>query len=586
MQPCPVTVIDHMRHFRFSHLQLIALVLLALLLPFELKTPIGSLGPIVITNVEALLYAVIVLWIIGVIRARRIHWTLAHSAVLAWLIVQFLAAILAPLEREAAIKFALRSTGGALLFFSAAEWIRSERRAGVLMTALAIGAVVSALAGWLEAESSAAQDALLIFKTQATLVGGQLRASGTFQYANTAARYWEAVLPILIVVGMWWSIVRVQRRWIWLALVAGLIMIEAIILSSSRAALVSTALALLILIAIDRASSIRSGVGKPAALAMIALLCLIGVELFVNPLLATRLRSENDDSWFQAAIQPAQIDLTAAAGAPITQTVMITNTSVRTWPAAGARPVYLSYHWIQSATRRVLILDGARTRLPRDLTPGEGVTVVANVEMPSQQGTLILQWDMVQEDVTWFGERGSPVAEVNVAVTPAQVMGEHALTPTPSQLDSTSSPPRSELWRAAMKMWLAYPLLGVGPDNFRHVYGTYLGQTSFDDRITANSWYAELLSTTGIVGFIAGMFAVVAVVIVVRRRWQLLTTRSARVLALGLSVALLTFFIHGFVDYFMEFTSTYGLFWLIAGLLIGLLAGTDHDEVARPIDRV
>src|SRR5512143_4106260 len=104
MQPGFVTVIDHMRRLHFSQLQLIALALLALLLPFELKTPIGSLGPIVITDIEALLYFVIVLWIIGVIRTRRIHWTIAHSAVLVWLIVQFLATIFAPVERESALK--------------------------------------------------------------------------------------------------------------------------------------------------------------------------------------------------------------------------------------------------------------------------------------------------------------------------------------------------------------------------------------------------------------------------------------------------------------------------------------------------
>jgi hypothetical protein len=573
-----------------SRFQLIALIILAFALPFELKTPIGSLGPIVITNIEVILYAVIVLWIVRVLHHRRLHWTLAHSAVLAWLVVQFLSARFAPIEREAALKFALRSAGGALLFFVAADWTRSPRRVAAIMSAVAIGAVLSALAGWFEIESSAAQSALFIFKTQTTLVGGQVRAGGTFQYANTAAMYWEAALPILIVVGVWWSIERGQRRWLILTLAGSLIVSEAIVLSSSRAALVSTGLALGIMIIVDQASNIRSGVARPAAFGLIALIVLIGAQLFVNPLLATRLQSESDDSWFQAAIRPAQINLTAPAGETITQTVVITNTSVRAWPSAGARPVYLSYHWIQPATRRVLILDGARTRLPRDLMPGEGATVTANVEVPNVPGALTLQWDLVQDDVTWFGERGSPVAEVNVDVTSAQPVAEIAppppLSPTPSQLGSTASPPRAELWRAGVKMWLAHPLLGMGPDNFRHVYGTYLGQTEFDDRITANSWYVEVLATTGVIGVIAGVLVVIAVAILLRREWRTLTTRSARTLALGLSVAWLAFFMHEIVDYFMEFTPTYSLFWLIAGLLIGLLTGTADDEVARTADRI
>ncbi len=575
-----------MRYLRLSQLQLAALAVLALALPFELRTPIVTLGPIAITNVEAILYTVIVLWIAGVLHRRRLHWTLAHSAVLAWLIVQFVSALFAPIERDAAIKFALRSAGGALLFFIAADWTRSHRRVAAIMSAVAIGAVTSALAGWLEIESSAAQRALLIFKTQATLVGGQLRAGGTFQYANTAAMYWEAALPILIAVGVWWSIERAQRRWLIFASVAGLVVIEAIILSSSRAAMAGAALALGIMIAVDRVSRIRSGVARPAAFGLSALVVLIGVQLLVNPLLAARLLSESDDSWFQAAIHPVQASLAAPAGDTITQTVVVTNTSVRAWSADGAQPVYLSYHWIQPAARRVLILDGARTRLPRDLAPGEGATVTASVEVPNIPGTLILQWDLVQENVTWFGERGSPVAEVNVNVTSAQPTAELTPPRTPSQLGSTSAPPRAELWRAGVKMWQAYPLLGVGPDNFRHVYGAYLGQREFDDHITANSWYVEVLATTGVMGAMAGLFVVSAMAILARRRWQTLTARSTRALALGLSVALLTFFIHGFVDYFMEFTPTYGLFWLIAGLLIGLLTGTGNDEVAGTADRV
>jgi hypothetical protein len=123
------------------------LALFAALLPFELKTPIVSLGPIVITNVEVLLYALIGWWILGLLRTRRIHWTIAHTVVLAWLIIQFSAAILAPVEREAAIKFALRSTGGAAVFFIATEWVRAGRGTIWIMSAVAIGAVISAFAG-------------------------------------------------------------------------------------------------------------------------------------------------------------------------------------------------------------------------------------------------------------------------------------------------------------------------------------------------------------------------------------------------------------------------------------------------------
>jgi hypothetical protein len=232
-----------------------------------------------------------------------------------------------------------------------------------------------------------------------------------------------------------------------------------------------------------------------------------------------------------------------------------------------------------------LILDGARTSLPHDLAPDETATVSAWVQIPALTGTLLLQWDVVQENVTWFGERGSPVAEMRTLIAPAQHAIEKA--PPPQQpLGNASTPPRAELWRAGVQMWLSYPLLGVGPDNFRHVYGHYLGQADFDDRITANSWYVEMLATTGLMGFMAWLSMIAALVLIVRKQWRTLSSRRERVLAIGLGIALLTFFVHGTVDYFMEFTPTYGLFWLIAGLFVGLLTGTHDVEFAGTVDRV
>jgi hypothetical protein len=70
-----------MRQSHLSRLQLITLALLAVALPFELKTPIVSLGPMVITNVEAILYALIVLWIVGVLRHRELDTSMIYAKV-------------------------------------------------------------------------------------------------------------------------------------------------------------------------------------------------------------------------------------------------------------------------------------------------------------------------------------------------------------------------------------------------------------------------------------------------------------------------------------------------------------------------
>jgi O-antigen ligase len=124
-------------------------------------------------------------------------------------------------------------------------------------------------------------------------------------------------------------------------------------------------------------------------------------------------------------------------------------------------------------------------------------------------------------------------------------------------------PPRLLLWRAAWRMWIEHPLTGVGADNFRLVYGRYAGLSPFDDRITANNIFFETLATVGVVGLAAWAWLAAVLVRLVARG----LARPPRMAPLGAAVAagLLAFAAHGLVDHFLEFTPTYGLFWLLVG---------------------
>jgi hypothetical protein len=45
---------------------------------------------------------------------------------------------------------------------------------------------------------------------------------------------------------------------------------------------------------------------------------------------------------------------------------------------------------------------------------------------------------------------------------------------------------------------------------------------------------------------------------------------------LGCGVAASAFFVHGVVDYFLEFTPLFGLFWLLLGLTSACAGPSDH----------
>src|SRR6185369_2634298 len=109
---------------------------------------------------------------------------------------------------------------------------------------IAVGAGAAGLAVVAEALLPGGADMLHGFHGDTFQVFGFMRASGPFQYPNIAAMYFEAVLPPLLVVGAAAAGRPRRRRW-WIATAAGaLVVIEALVLTASRAGLVTAAVVL------------------------------------------------------------------------------------------------------------------------------------------------------------------------------------------------------------------------------------------------------------------------------------------------------------------------------------------------------
>jgi len=117
--------------------------------------------------------------------------------------------------------------------------------------------------------------------------------------------------------------------------------------------------------------------------------------------------------------------------------MVLVNTSNFTWPAGGANPIRLSYHWWSLTTNRTVLWEGGRTLLSADVPPGGSVTLNGNVTFPSTAGPYLLRWDMVEEGVSWFSGRGVATGDQFVRVeTPpppsAFVYGSSMLPSTPA----------------------------------------------------------------------------------------------------------------------------------------------------------
>jgi hypothetical protein len=113
----------------------------------------------------------------------------------------------------------------------------------------------------------------------------------------------------------------------------------------------------------------------------------------------------------------AIVPVTGTASSRTTVPITLGNTSNFAWPAAGANPVTLSYHWLTTAGKTV-VWDGLRTKLTADVPAGQLTQLQANLAFPSAAGTYLLRWDLVQEGVSWFSGKGVRMPEQTVSVTP------------------------------------------------------------------------------------------------------------------------------------------------------------------------
>src|SRR5207247_1569547 len=112
-----------------------------------------------------------------------------------------------------------------------------------------------------------------------------------------------------------------------------------------------------------------------------------------------------------------------------------------------------------------------------------------------------LVWDIVQERRTWFSDEPDATPAISRAIVEGPAAGEPLQVfgrPRPAW-----RPQRLTLWRAAVRIFLTHPLLGIGPDNFRLMYPEYAGLSAGDTRAHSNNMYLEVLAGGGAIAALA-----------------------------------------------------------------------------------
>ena len=133
------------------------------------------------------------------------------------------------------------------------------------------------------------------------------------------------------------------------------------------------------------------------------------------PHVATALPEESFRAELRAIDTPSHLH----ANEKTTVRVAVRNEGNVVWIASerGTSPLQLSLgnHWLDAAGNAVVNDDG-RSLLARDLRPGEEVEITLVVTAPSRAGDYLLELDMLQEGVSWFGSKGSKTLRLPVRV--------------------------------------------------------------------------------------------------------------------------------------------------------------------------
>jgi O-antigen ligase len=542
------------RAIQLAWLSLCGLVLVA---PFEMLRPLLRVPGQSLSNVEAILVVSVLVWSIAAITAGGdMPWRSPLAAPLFTLAaVAAVTAGLAPAFHANALHMAARLGLLALLVVMVGTTVTThERLRRTLVVSALAGVVVSGLI-LLEYLGLAE---LRAFHPGAALVGSQMRASGPLQYPTAASMFVEICFALTL--GLLAGSQQRQQRWAAAVLAAALLLMgEAIILTFTRAGLLTSMISLVI------AAASAASRGRTEDL---WLLGLIGAGIAAAVLtsrsaevLRLRMTTEGQGSWYRASFDPPS-SLALVAGRRVRVPMRLRNDGRITWTIDGPQPFHVSYHWL-STNGRVVQWEGVRTRLDAPVPPSATVEIAVDVLPLSVAGRYQLAWDIEHVNRLWFStEPDARRAWTDVTVTGAAA-GDGDDVPSLGLMPPTAvRPGRMELWSLALQLWAERPLIGIGIDNFRLLSGS--NERRADRRVHTNNMYLELVVGTGLLGVCTLLW------LALRTRplvWQLLAP-GAVAEAAGVAAAVVAVLVHGLVDTFLGFTPLYILIALAFGLAV------------------
>lgn len=136
---------------------------------------------------------------------------------------------------------------------------------------------------------------------------------------------------------------------------------------------------------------------------------------------------------------------------------------------------------------------------------------------------------------------------------------------------------RINRWNSAIRMWKEKPFLGWGPGTYQFNYASFqkssemtIISTNAGNKGNAHSEFIGPLSEEGIPGMAAMILIVITVIYRSSKLYATAKDSNIRLLTLGILLGLMTYFVHGTLNNFLDTDKLSVPFWAFIAMLVSL----------------
>lgn len=136
---------------------------------------------------------------------------------------------------------------------------------------------------------------------------------------------------------------------------------------------------------------------------------------------------------------------------------------------------------------------------------------------------------------------------------------------------------RVNRWAAAFRMFRERPVFGFGPGTYMFKYAPFQNSrqrtvisTNFGDLGNAHSEYIGPMAESGILGVLSFILIGIVTIVTGYRIYHRIKEKHLRIVLLTSMVALITYFIHGFLNNFLDTDKASSLFWGFTAIIVSL----------------